>query len=267
MQSSVEYIVKLKTPHAMQNAWLSSRAKRKIIRAGRRIGKTTGVGILAVRAFLSGKRVLYAGPTSDQLDVFWNEVTHALREPIFAQTFYKNETEHVIELLGTKQRIRAKTAWNADTLRGDFGDLLILDEWQLMCEDAWGRVGAPMLLDNDGDAVFIYTPPSLSSRSASKASDPQHAAKMFKSAVKEMERARVENRPARWEAFHGTSHDNPYISKEALAEISKDMTRLECARLSAFVMSLAQPGTATPPAPSQPQSPPASCPSTPPNTA
>ena len=28
-----------------------------------------------------------------------------------------------------------------------------------------------MLLDNDGDAVFIYTPPSLQSRSVSKARD------------------------------------------------------------------------------------------------
>ncbi len=221
-----DFTVHLKTPHAKQDLFLASRAKRKIIRAGRRGGKTIGTGILSVRRFLQGQRVLYAGPTAEQLEVFWNEVVTALREPIEAGVFYKNETEHIIELLGTKQRIRAKTAWNADTLRGDYGDLLILDEWQLMCEDAWGRVGAPMLLDNDGDAVFIYTPPSLASRSASKSTDPQHAAKMFKMAVKEMERARAEGRDPRWEAFHFTSHDNPHISAEALAEISKDMTRL-----------------------------------------
>ena len=89
-------------------------------------------------------------------------------------------TEHTVEKLGTMQRIRAKTAWNADTLRGDFADLLILDEWQLMNESAWEDVGAPMLLDNNGDAIFIYAPPSLKFRSVTKARDPLYAAKMFK---------------------------------------------------------------------------------------
>ena len=37
---------------------------------------------------------------------------------------------HYIELPGTKQRIRAKTAFNADTLRGDYADELLLDEFQ-----------------------------------------------------------------------------------------------------------------------------------------
>lgn len=107
------------------------------------------------------------------------------------------------------------TAFNADTLRGDYADLLILDEWQLMDEEAWERVGSPMLLDNDGDAVFIYTPPSLQSRSASKARDPQHASKMF---------AKVQaDTTGRWETFHFTSHDNPHISKDALEEITQDM--------------------------------------------
>ena len=43
-------------------------------------------------------------------------------------------------------------------LRGDYADELILDEFQLMNEDIWDAVGAPMLLDNNGDASFhLYT--------------------------------------------------------------------------------------------------------------
>jgi phage terminase large subunit-like protein len=103
-------------------------------------------------------------------------------------------------------------------LRGDYADVLILDEWQLMDEDAWQVVGAPMLLDKDGDAVFIYTPPSLHSRSASKARDPQHAPKLFKRAAADQS--------GRWAAFHFTSHDNPHISQAALADITSDMTSL-----------------------------------------
>jgi hypothetical protein len=155
---------------------------------------------------------------------FWHEVTNALREPIEAGLFSKNESTHVIvqaPLPGQKKnraRIKAKTAWNADTLRGDYADLLILDEFQLMSESAWQEVGAPMLMDNDGDAVFIYTPPSLRSSGVSKAHDKRYVPKLYKL---------HENDPTgRWATFHFSSHANPYISTEALSDIRSDMTAL-----------------------------------------
>lgn len=203
-------------PHEKQAEFISSQAPRKIIRSGRRSGKTVGVAILAIERFLAGWRVLYAAPTEDQVDTFWYEVKRALQASLDAGIFYKNETKHIIELPGTKQRIRAKTAWNADGLRGDYARLLILDEWQLMNEDAWERVGAPMMLDCNGSAVFIYTPPSRRTAGTSKARDPLHAAKMFKAAKAD--------KSGRWEAFHFSSHDNPHISEEALADITQDMT-------------------------------------------
>lgn len=218
MLTAREFTVCLPRPHGKQAAFVDSTAKRIVVRAGRRGGKTVGVAIRAVKGFLKGKRVLYAAPTQEQIDRFWVSVVRALQEPIDAGVFHKNETRHIIELAGTEQRIRAKTAWNADTLRGDYADELILDEWQLMNEDAWGIVGAPMLMDKDGDAIFIYTPPSLHNRSTSKASDPQHAAKLFK-------RAQADE-SGRWETHHFTSHDNPYISAEAVQDMAKDMTSL-----------------------------------------
>jgi len=216
--TKTEYIIRLREPHARQVELIDSGAPRRILRAGRRFGKTVGVSILAVKAFLAGRRILYATPTAEQIDTFWREVKRSLTEPLEAGIFYKNETLHIIERAGTENRIRAKTAWNADTLRGDYADLLIIDEWQLCDEDAWDAVGAPMLLDNNGDAVFIYTPPSLHSRSVSKARDPRHAAKMFAKAK--------EDNTGRWQAFHFTSHDNPYISEEALVDITEDMSRV-----------------------------------------
>lgn len=213
-----EYAVHLPMPHEKQKLFIDSQAKRKVIRAGRRGGKTVGNSIYAVERFLSGKRVLYATPTAEQIGRFWSTVTRALYEPIKAGIFYKNETEHIIERAGTEQRIRAKTAWNADTLRGDYADELIMDEWQLMNEDAWEVVGAPMMLDTNGNAIFIYTPPSLHSRSVSKANDPQHAAKLYKKAAADT--------TGRWAVFNFTSHDNPHLSKEALSDITKDMTSL-----------------------------------------
>lgn len=218
MIATPELTVTLRKPHEKQRAFIDSQAKRKIIRAGRRGGKTLGISIHAVKKFLDGHRVLYAAPTEDQLGAFWYEVKRALQEPIDNGIFTKNETMHFVELPGTKQRIRAKTAFNADTLRGDYADELLLDEFQLMNEDTWAIVGAPMLLDNDGNATFIYTPPSLHSRSRTKANDPQHAAKLFK-------KAKLDT-TGRWEVFHFTSEENPYISMTALEDITQDMSSL-----------------------------------------
>jgi len=213
--------VHLPKPHQRQREFIDHPAKRKVIRAGRRGGKTVGIGIAGVEWFLSNHRVLYTAPTQEQVGRFWAIATRALHDPIKAGVFKKNEAEHYIERVGTEQRLKAKTAWNADSLRGDYADKLIFDEWQLVNEDAWGLVGAPMMLDTNGDAVFIYTPPALRSRSVSKADDPQHAAKLFRKA-KELE----ESGDERWAAFHFTSRDNPYLSVAALDEISKDMSDL-----------------------------------------
>ncbi len=219
--------------HPKAQEFICSKAKRKVARAGRRGAKTVAVATLAVEAFLRGRRVLYGTPTGDQIQRFWHEVNRALADPIEKGALYKNETLHIIGLPsirsriinalaendpieGNEPRIRAKTAWNAETLRGDFADLLILDEFQLMNEDTWEIVGAPMLLDNNGDAVFIYTPPSIRTAGTSKARDKRHAAKLFKRAQEDATR--------RWQAFHWTSHDNPFISRVALAEITQDMT-------------------------------------------
>jgi hypothetical protein len=212
-----EIPIVLRRPHDQQVRFLESPAKRKIIRAGRRGGKTVGAAIKALKSFLDSRRVLYAAPTGEQTDRFWYEVKRSLQPAIDAGVYKCNETERYIEYAGTLNRIKAKTAWNADTLRGDFADLLILDEWQLMAEDTWDDVGAPMLMDNNGDAIFIYTPPSLKSSGISRARDPRHATKMFAKAKADT--------TGRWEAFHFTSHDNPYLSREGIEEITKDMSR------------------------------------------
>lgn len=218
------YTVRLPILSPFQESVRTSLAKRRIVRAGRRIGKTYLAADLAVEYFLEGHRILYAAPTADQLERFWFLVKDFLGNLVEDPAFYKNESEHIVERTGTENRVRAKTAWNADTLRGDYADLLILDEWQLMHEDAWGLVGAPMLLDNDGAAIFIYTPISMRSRHRSKAKDPLHAARMFKKAKAEMELALEAGVLSRWQIFSGSSRENPYISPEALESLAEDMT-------------------------------------------
>ena len=130
----MELTVRLPRPHDKQRAFRSSNAKRKVIVAGRRAGKTTGVMMVAVEAMLQGRRVLEAGTTEDQTSVFWDACKGALVELIDAGVIYKNETKRLLEM-PSGGRIRTKTAWDADSLRGDYADLLILDEFSIMSPD------------------------------------------------------------------------------------------------------------------------------------
>jgi hypothetical protein len=191
-------------PHRVQAEFIDSTAKRRVIVAGRRGGKTTGVSILAAEKAMEGRRVLEAAPTSDQTGAFWDAIKIYFDEPIRAGVVYKNETDRLM-ILPNGGRIRCKTAFDADTLRGDYADLLILDEYEMMKPDAWDKVGSPMLLDNDGDAVFIGTPMRRN-----------HFFGAYNRAVADT--------TGRWAAWHFTSHDNPHLSKAALEEITADMT-------------------------------------------
>lgn len=217
--------------HPVQERFILSPAKRKSIVAGRRGGKTVGAANLALYTVygfrpakpgeaaslwspdgvplvmdpaLGGRRVLEAAPTSDQTIAFWDHIKRLIQPLLSAGLATKSETYRLIEF-HNGGRIRAKTAWDADSLRGDFADLLLLDEYSFMNPDAWDKVGAPMLLDNDGDAVFIFTP-----------NRRNHAFTRWVKASADT--------TGREEAFKFTSLDNPYLSPLALADITADMT-------------------------------------------
>lgn len=147
--------------------------------------------------------MLFAAPTENQISAFWNYSKDMLSEAIAAKLIAKNETKHELIFGFSGGSIKAKTAWDADSLRGDYADLLILEEYAYMNPDAWEKVGAPMLLDNDGIAWFMSSP-----------NRRNHFYRLYSRC----------NDSERYEAFHGVSMDNPHLSKEALAEIILDMT-------------------------------------------
>ncbi len=206
--------------HPEQERLDRSKAKRKICKAGRRSGKTTYAADASARWLTEDKRVLYAGPTKEQTDAYWYEVCKILAPLIDNKVLVKNESERYIEKPGTTSRIKAKTAWDAQSMRGDWAEKVILDEYQMMNEDAWSEVCQPMLADKNGDALFFFTPPSLANEGRSKARDPMHASKLYKKYLG----VRDTDLNCIWECFHFTSWDNPFISKDALTIIAADMS-------------------------------------------
>jgi len=159
--------------------------------------------MLAALMAMKGRRVLEAAPIADQTTVFWETIKSYFADPIKEHIIRKNENDRLL-VFPNGGRIRCKTAHDADTLRGDYADLLILDEYSFMEPDAWEVVGQPMLIDNDGDAVFIFTP-----------NRRNHAWHLYNNAMSETKE--------RWAAWHFTTFDNPHLSQVALKELVTDM--------------------------------------------
>jgi len=217
-----------------QDEFVRCMADRIAVKAGRQSAKTFGFTIKSAMVFLgsclnclgigcrscefTGKMetlpVLYAAPTTQQLDRFWYETVNIFTPAIESGVLHKDETEHTIEVPGTEIRIKAITAWNANTLRGGNWGLIGLDEFQIMNEDIWPIV-IPMLMRWNGQLVILFTPPSMSSEGISKAKDYLHASKTYREFLKDT--------TGRWKCFHATSYDNPYLAEKALKNISTDM--------------------------------------------
>ncbi len=201
----------LPVPHPIQQRILASSAKRKVINTGRRVGKTTLSAWAAAVKLTEGRRVLIASTTQEQADAAWEKLTSWLKPWISERgPIVQNSTKHTLTMEATGGRIKCKTAHDENTLRGDYADFLVLDECALLPEEAWTLVGAPMLLDNDGDCWFLST--------------PRRRNWFFGLNVKAEAQEVDDEGGFRWEAFHATSYDNPHLSAAALAEIMEDLT-------------------------------------------
>lgn len=160
---------------------------------------------------VQGKRVLYLSPIVAQSDAFWGLVTEWLAPAIVARDVVRNETIRSLLFANSGGRIRCRTAHDPDSLRGDTAELILLDEFSLMDPTVWEQIVAPMTLDANAQVWFISTP---------KPGGPFKAIYFQAKA----------NEDGRWEVFHATSYDNPFLSTEALSEIVRDMTAEDVAQ-------------------------------------
>jgi hypothetical protein len=151
---------------------------------------------------LAGKRVIEAAPIVKQTDAFWKRCNRYLRPLIDAGYVKRNKTDRTLEM--GDGSIQAQTAYDADSLRGDNADILLLDEYSYMDRSAWEVVGQPMLLARNGNAWFAFTP-----------NRKNHAFQLYSHAL---------HYPGEWSVFHGTSYDNPALSRESLEQLTRDMS-------------------------------------------
>src|SRR3990167_6150334 len=119
--------------HLKQKEVAKSRARFKVIRAGRRSGKTTVASeIIKAKALSKPSRIAYLATTYQQSrDIAWEMLNRELRPIIL------NVNESRLELLvqtqkGEESLIILRGWESVETLRGQAFDLLVIDEVAMM---------------------------------------------------------------------------------------------------------------------------------------
>lgn len=215
----------LPAPIGPQPEWLDSPASRKVIRAGRRTGKTR----FALLASVAGHG---PGPDGHKLhpgilqggDVVWvaqdypNLTTVMWREEIVPRFghlphFTTNAAEHFVSCRGAGT-LYLRSAEAIGGIRGIGNRLrgVVVDEaaW-LDLESGLQDVILPALMDNEGWLVLMST---------TNAGPDGNSAKRVPSYFNLIcEQIRDGSRGGDWQAWHATAHDNPVISDRALNDL------------------------------------------------
>ena len=124
-----------------------------VVAAGRRWGKTTlGGAVVLAMAAIGGWRCAWIAPNYANSRPLWREVF--LRAGGVGKI---NKADRAVEFRGNGS-ITVYSADNADAVRGEAYDLVVLDEAARVAEDAWRGAIYPTLGDRGGRALIISTP-------------------------------------------------------------------------------------------------------------
>jgi predicted phage terminase large subunit-like protein len=181
----------------------SSKARFKVIAAGRRTGKTRlAAWMLLLYALTPGPgNVFYIAPTQGQArDILWQTLLE-IGHPVIANTHINNLQ---ITLINGKT-ISLKGADRPETMRGVSLKFLVMDEYADMRPSVWEQILRPALADCKGEAMFIGTPMGRN-----------HFYDLYKYAELSGD--------ADYEAWHFTSYDNETLDPAEIDAAKKSMS-------------------------------------------
>tara|TARA_R100000781_G_scaffold94684_2_gene59010 strand:+ start:4362 stop:5564 length:1203 start_codon:yes stop_codon:yes gene_type:complete len=178
---------------------IDSTAKRKVLVAGRRFGKShLSLIWLLTKPIQSDERRWVITPTYRQ----GKTTTWKLMRSIFRnQDCQINESELLIKLPNNSE-IAIKGAEQENNLRGAGLDMVVLEEYSYIKPHVWDEIIYPMLTTTDGEALFIGTPNGY---------DHLYDVYML-----------GQGGNPDWESWHYTTVDGGYVSKEEI-EKAKSM--------------------------------------------
>lgn len=191
--------------HDGQKQVVKDNHRFRVLLAGRRWGKT----VLAIEEMVftavdnDSARIAYISPTfQSSRDIAWSQLKKRVQD-IKPEINESRLEMQVPNKYGTKSNIILRS-WDAvETLRGQYFDLLILDE-AAMYKDFWAgwhEVLRPTLADKKGKCLFISTPKGFNAfYDLYNTNDKDYA------------------------SFHFTTYDNPHIDVEEVDKAKEEMT-------------------------------------------
>ncbi|MGY9985051.1 hypothetical protein ACTM44_03995 [Citrobacter freundii] len=195
---ATEHVIEFLPFHGGQKKIYRTPAKRKVIRAGRRFGKTTMLEQCAGNWSAQQMRVGWFAPSYKILLPSYK----AIRDQLKPITISASKTDMIIELIGGGH-VEFWTLDNPDAGRSRKYHKIIIDEGSLVkkgMRDIWEQAIEPTLLDYDGDAIMAGTP---------KGVDDEN---FFYQACND--------KSLGWEEHHTPTSANPTLNPEALARIT-----------------------------------------------
>ena len=195
--------------HDAQAEIFLSKARFKVVAAGRRFGKSYLSAIcLLIEALkdeneegrsLADKRVFYVAPTFDQgKRIIWDLLLDLGKDVIASVV----QNQGIITMTNGR-RIEIKGADRPDTLRGVGLSYLVMDEYAFMKPDVWEQILRPTLTDVKGKALFIGTPDGKN-----------HFYRLFMDAAEDDE----------WQAFTFNTTQNPTLDLKEILRAKKTMS-------------------------------------------
>tara|TARA_R110000796_G_scaffold29422_5_gene79539 strand:- start:578 stop:1834 length:1257 start_codon:yes stop_codon:yes gene_type:complete len=182
---------------------IASDARFKVIAAGRRCGKTHFAAVTLILAALDGKPggVMYVGPTQGLArDLMWDKLFE-----LAADIIESSNVNNLEITLSGGTKIALKGSDRPDTLRGYSLKHLVLDEFAFHKPGVFDTILRPALADRKGTALFISTPEGRNS-------------------FYDMYLHGIEGKDG-WKSWHLTSHDNPLLDPDEIANAKATMAR------------------------------------------
>lgn len=189
--------LKLRKPHAAQQAIINSPARFKTVRAGRRFGKSVITQQQGVIRSLEAKHEAFIVPTFKLARYFYKDLESFLPSKLFKF----NGTDFSITNIN-KGSISFFSAEAPDALRSRKFHHIYIDEasFQPNLLENWNNIYRPTLTDYKGGATFISTP---------RGQDDFYAL--------------CQRNDKGWQNFHFSTYDNPHIDPSEIEEAKSQL--------------------------------------------
>lgn len=198
---------KLWVPHEKQIPVMQSQARFRVLRAGRRWGKTQLAAHEVIMAALMnpGSMVWWVSNSDKNVRRGYRAVLKQLpRELLAKEPPSENANDRILHFLNGSS-IEMYTAGTPDSLAGEGVNFLVVDEAALIAEHVWYQLLRPTLSDTGGRALIISTP---------------RGRNWF------WKLARRGDQGGLYESFHFPSHSSPYTDDEEIEDARETLPDL-----------------------------------------